>query len=128
MEGHTITRRIGGVSSPPYPDNTSHSSPPGGTYVVVRPNPYEPGRGHIVVYNWDLNDSVQVDISGLGLTVGDRYEVRNAQNYDQVMISGIFDGGSLVLSMTDQSVAVPIGWDASATKLTEFGAFGPTPI
>jgi len=123
MTGNTFIGRIAGFSAAQYPDNTYYSSTPGGTYVVVRPNPYEIGRGHIVVYNWDLNDSVEVDISSLGLAVGDRYEVRNAQNYDQVMLSGIFDGGPLVLSMTDQTVAVPIGWDPPATTLPEFGAF-----
>jgi hypothetical protein len=49
--------------------------------VFVRPNAYERGRGHIVVYNWENKNSVQVDIKSLGLTVGDTFEVRDVQNY-----------------------------------------------
>jgi hypothetical protein len=49
--------------------------------VKVRPNKYEVGRGHIVVFNWQTNSTISVDISSLGLTNGQRFEVRDAQNY-----------------------------------------------
>jgi hypothetical protein len=49
--------------------------------VVVRPNRYEPGRAHVVVYNWQHAADVAVNLSGAGLNVGDVFEVRDAQNF-----------------------------------------------
>src|SRR6185437_8871425 len=34
---------------------------PSGVRVFVRPNRYEPGRAHVVVYNWDRADTVEID-------------------------------------------------------------------
>ncbi|MBI3666959.1 MAG: right-handed parallel beta-helix repeat-containing protein, partial [Acidobacteria bacterium] len=31
---------------------------PSGVKVFIRPNQYEPGRAHIIVFNWDLSDTV----------------------------------------------------------------------
>jgi hypothetical protein len=62
--------------------NSSHTTNlPTANVVDVRPNKYEVGRGHIVVFNWQSNSIVSVDISSLGLTNGQRFEVRDAQNY-----------------------------------------------
>lgn len=67
--------------------------------IVVRPNKYEPGRGHIIVYNWDLQDTVSVDVSSI-LDIGDAYQVQDAQNFfDEPVASGIYDGSPLVLPM-----------------------------
>ena len=51
---------------------------PATTKVFVRPNKYEPGRSHVVVYNWGRQSEVAVDLSGV-LRAGNRYEVRNVQ-------------------------------------------------
>jgi hypothetical protein len=73
---------------------------PSGTKIVVEPNQYEPGRGNIIVYNWDLAGSVQVDLSGV-LSVGDGYEVRNVQNYfGTPILTGTYGGGAVTLPMT----------------------------
>ena len=55
-----------------YPENNS---------VVVRPNIYERGRGHIIIYNWEGLDDITVDISTLGLDEGEAFEVRDAENF-----------------------------------------------
>lgn len=67
-----------------YPFDTNSTwtrSYPENNTAVVRPNLYERGRGHIVIYNWQALDNVTVDISTLGLDEGEPYEVRDAQNY-----------------------------------------------
>ena len=38
-----------------------HGQPP--TKVVVRPNPHEAGRAHVIVYNWDRRQSVPADLA-----------------------------------------------------------------
>ncbi len=49
--------------------------------IIVRPNIYERGRGHIIIYNWEELADVTVDISTLGLDEGEIFEVRDAQNF-----------------------------------------------
>jgi hypothetical protein len=49
--------------------------------VSLRTNKYEVGRANLVVFNWESNSVVNVDVSGLGYTQGQRFEVRDAQNY-----------------------------------------------
>jgi hypothetical protein len=60
-------------------DSRFYGARPRGVEVFVRANQYEPGRGHIVVYNWDRVSTAQVDLSGL-LRANDRFEIRDAQN------------------------------------------------
>ena len=40
------------------------SSAPTGVWAFVRPSIYESGRANIVIYNWDRNPAVSVDVSG----------------------------------------------------------------
>jgi hypothetical protein len=82
-----------------------------GTSVFVRPNRYEPGRAHIVVYNWDSLSHVTVDVSSV-LAPGAAYELRNAQDFfAPPVLSGVFDPAhpELELPMTGLSVAAPTG-------------------
>jgi len=99
---------------------------PTGVKVFVRPNSYEAGCGNILVYNWDLNNSVSVDISSLGLQVGDLYEARDAQNYfGAPVVTGIYDGTPISLPMNLTQMAVPVGTVERIPTHTapEFGAF-----
>ena len=99
---------------------------PSGTKVFVRSNKYEVGRGHIIVFNWDLNDSVKLDISTLGLHIGERYEVRDAQNYFGAPVaSGTYEGQEIRLPMKLAEVTRPIGTVERIPTHTapEFAAF-----
>ncbi|KPL83173.1 hypothetical protein SE15_07910 [Thermanaerothrix daxensis] len=106
----------------------AHSSMVNGwpTYsqVIIRSNRYEAKRGHIIVYNWALQSQVMVDLSGLGYKVGDRYEIHNAQNYDETL-TGTYQGEPVALPMNGWSVAKPIGWPEPLRPVTlpEFGVF-----
>jgi hypothetical protein len=72
---------------------------PEGTRVFVRPNEYEPGRGHIIIYNWDEKPSVSVDVSKI-LQPGQPYRVLDAQNYyGDPVLEGVWDGQKLDLPM-----------------------------
>jgi hypothetical protein len=48
----------------------------------VRVNRYEPGRAHVVVYNWERLESVRIPLSEVCETShADVYDIRDAQNY-----------------------------------------------
>ncbi|PHR59469.1 MAG: hypothetical protein COA44_00575 [Arcobacter sp.] len=62
-------------------DSTWTRSYPQENSIFVRPNLYERGRGHIVIYNWEIKSNVNVNISDLGLNEGEAFEIRDAQNF-----------------------------------------------
>jgi hypothetical protein len=83
---------------------------PDGVEVFVRPNRYESGRGHIIVFNWDRNNSVSVDIASLRLEVGAYYEVKDAQNYFGPPVArGTYDGKPITLPMSLSALPLPVG-------------------
>lgn len=82
---------------------------PTGAKVVVEPNAYDSKRANIVVYNWDLRSTVNVDLSSI-MAPGTTYEVRNAQDfYAPPVLTGTYTGQPVALPMTGLSVARPIG-------------------
>jgi hypothetical protein len=89
--------------------------------VVVRPNQYEAGRANIVVYNWERHATVSADFS-MVLTVGDRYVVRNVQDFDGTPVaSGTYEGGSIQLPMAAVTPPAVIGRASTSAPIT-----GPT--
>ena len=123
MTGNTYYGTIDGFSPGQYPNNTYLSARPTGTKVFVRPNQYEAGRANITIFNWNLNNSVSVDLSAV-LPVGTGYEIRNANDFFGAPVtSGTYAGGSVTIPMTGLSVAAPVGWSAPAPLGPEFGVF-----
>jgi hypothetical protein len=77
--------------------------------IFVRPNRYESGRAHIVVFNWPRQAAVAVSLAGV-LQAGDRYEIRNVQDiYGPPVVSGTFDGGAVIVPMSGVEPPAPIG-------------------
>jgi hypothetical protein len=89
--------------------DAAQSTTPSAPTVVVRPNSYEAGRAHVVVYNWTLQGSVSVDLSGV-LAPGDAYEIRNVQDlFGSPVTSGTYGGGAVMLPMAGISPPPRIG-------------------
>ena len=108
-------------------DKSSEYTPaaPTGVKVFVRPNQYEKGRAHIVIFNWIRQASVEVDLSQV-LRTGEDYEIRDAQNYFGLPIArGIYNGSPVSIPMTLEALAEPIGNVPIKPGHTapEFGAF-----
>jgi hypothetical protein len=93
-------------------DLSSTYSPgaPTGVQTFVRANAYEPGRANIVVFNWSMQGSVQVDLSGSGIKAGDSYQIRDAQNwYGGPVVSGMYSGAAVTVPMTGLTLVQPVG-------------------
>jgi hypothetical protein len=99
------------------------SRPSSGSSVTVRPNAYERGRGHVVVYNWSKAGSVSVDLSKV-LASGQRYTVHNVCNLSgNPVASGTYSGGSVSLSMATMPPPALIGRSAKRTPPSCGGMF-----
>ena len=124
ITGNTFYGSISGFTQSGFPSNTYYGSTrPTGVKVFVRPNAYEAKRANIVIYNWDLQGTVSVDVSGV-LAVGDGFEVRNAQDFfGAPVLTGTYSGGSITLPMTGLSVAAPVGVVAPNPTGPEFNVF-----
>ncbi len=123
LSGNTFYGSIAGFSSGSYPSNVYLSSRPTGVRVFLRPNPYEAGRAHVVVYNWDLSASVGVDLSSV-LAPGTNFEIRNAQNYfASPVLSGTYNGGQVTLPLTGLTPATPVGQPTPGSTGPEFNVF-----
>jgi hypothetical protein len=123
MTGNAFYGSISGFTQSQYPSNTYYSSRPSGVKIFIRPNAYEAGRANVTAYNWDGLNFVNVDVSP-SLSVGDGYEVRNAQDFfGPPVLSGIYSGAALTLPLTGLSIAAPVGRAAPGPSGTEFNAF-----
>jgi len=93
--------------------------------VFVRRNFYEPNRAHVVIYNWPKRDAVEVDLSVMNPQPGDRWTLRNVQNYFEEFETGIWDGRPLKVRMTGWTAAAPVGEEGPLRPATfpEFGVF-----
>jgi hypothetical protein len=97
---------------------------PDGVEVFVRPNVYEQGRAHVIIYNWDLKDVVEAD-AGRVLPIGAKYEVRDAQNFFGPPVAiGTYDGKPLRLPLRGLKTAQLIGGTVRLeTTAPEFAVF-----
>jgi hypothetical protein len=93
-----------------YPDNFFNASRPKETVVLVRPNRYEPGRAHVVIYNWSRRPTVSIDLSTV-LADGDRFELLDVQNHAAPPVaSGVYRPGEpLSVRVADLKAAAAIG-------------------
>ncbi len=105
--------------------------------VFVRPNAYadayDPRRANIIVYNARRDSTVTVTLPPGVLAVGDRYQLRDVQNFfGPAVASGVYDGGSFGLRMPGANdpitapVSIPVnrpGHSPPQHTDVEFGAF-----
>jgi len=91
--------------------------------VVVRPNKYEPGRAHVIVYNWQRLPEVAVDLSNV-LVPGTAFEIRSAQNIlGPPVVEGEYAGGTVLLPMHGLHVARPLMANATPATAPRFNVF-----
>jgi hypothetical protein len=94
----------------PYLQNTTITGRPTGTRVFIRPNKYEPGRANVAIYNWDLSPSLSIDLAPARLAIGQRFEIRDAQNiFAPPVVSGTYSGERVTVPMSSLTAATPVG-------------------
>jgi hypothetical protein len=63
--------------------------------MVLQKNQYEPGRAHLVVYNWGKQASVGVDLTGI-VDLGGDYKIWDVSNFKGGPIAtGKYAGGNV---------------------------------
>jgi hypothetical protein len=83
------------------------------------------GRLHVAIYNWELEDTVTVDVSAYW-SQGQSVTVANVEDYfTDIDTLTVGAGGTLAIDMTaaGHSVQAGQGFDTPATCFPEFGCF-----
>jgi hypothetical protein len=72
--------------------NSTVVAVPSGAKVVLLPNDYEPGRGHLAIFNWSGLDDVTVDLSSV-VKSGAAFSLYPAKDvYGTPAVSGVYSG------------------------------------
>lgn len=88
--------------------DTATGADPTGSWVRVRPNTFEAGRGHVIIYNWAGASTVTADISSV-LSSGDIYNVYNVENlFGSAVTSGTLSGSVLTFPMSVVTPPAPL--------------------
>lgn len=95
---------------------------PRGHWIYVLPHGADANRVTVVVYNWERADSLSMAAPDF-LKAGDRYELRNVQDYRRDIVSRVHDGGPIALPMQKHTVAAPAGLAPPAGTFPVFGVF-----
>jgi hypothetical protein len=115
--GALIAKRDGAGAGQIWRDNTERAAP-SATQVVTRPNLYEKGRAHLIVFNWGADKTAQADVSGV-LAPGDRYDVRNVQDlFGPPVASGTVAGTTIIIPLGGVAPPPPVGRKASRAPRT----------
>jgi hypothetical protein len=109
-----------------YPANRLREVTPTRARSFVRPNRYDSTRAHVIVYNWPLQDTVEVDLRPTGWKSGTRVQVFDAERLMAgPLFTATYDGTTLMIPMTGLTAEPPIGGPARAATHTApgFGVF-----
>lgn len=103
--------------------DTRGGAKPTGVTVVVRANPYERGRGHVIVYNWSGVASVAANLSAV-LRAGDRYQIHHVYDlWGAPIASGTYGGGTVTIPWRTPSVPRGLAGVTPASIGAAFGVF-----
>jgi hypothetical protein len=113
-----------------YAQNSYLTELPSDTRVIVRPNRYEPGRAHVIVYNWDRWRTVTVDLAPARLAAGSRFEIRDAQNFfGEPVYAGVYDRRPVALTVRGLQAAAPVqGMETPPHSAPQFVVFIVLPL
>jgi hypothetical protein len=114
-----------------FPQNRYDADTPGRNVVQIRMNRYERGRAHIIVYNWEADRYLDLDLGSVCASLADRIEVRDAQNlFGEPVASGKCSDEVLRLPLTGLKAAAPVGDVPNPPRHTapEFAAFVALPV
>jgi Right handed beta helix region len=133
LEGNTFIGSVTGFDRTQFSSNTYYpygTKPESGVEVFVRPNQFEKGRAHVIVYNWELKNRVSIDLTSV-LNEGQEYEIRDAQDYfGSPVTKGTYGSLPVEVPMGTTAVSAPVGKVPNPPVHTsaEFGVFIVLPV
>lgn len=108
--------------------NDFQNSPPStGKKIFVQANVYDPRRAKIVIYNYDEDASVNVDLSSV-LKVGEAYRIHSTFGlFNNPLLTGLYDGGLVSIPMGSIEPPQPTGYPTNIEESDDphrkFGVF-----
>lgn len=72
--------------------------------VILIPNKYEPKRANLYIFNWSQKESVNLSL-GEFASAGDTLEIRDIQNPDNIIFSGVYNGHAQTFPMRLTAIA-----------------------
>jgi hypothetical protein len=127
LQKNTLSGQYGfGALPKTYPDNQYEAERPRQTVVRYRSNRYEPGRAHVIVYNWEKGPAASIDLTKAGLASGDAFEIVDVQNYQaEPLVKGVVPAnGTVDVAMTNLKAMPPTGHPGPiAHTAPEFAVF-----
>jgi hypothetical protein len=93
-------------------------------HIKVIPNDYQEGRAHVVVYNWENQDEVSIDLGDI-MERNDTYIIYDVENVFEPLLSGVYNGESVEIPMHLSEIIQPTGEGVYLVDHTssEFGVF-----
>jgi hypothetical protein len=124
LRGNTLYGLIPSDHAQLLAGNTVYRSRPPGAHGFVRVNEYDPRRAHLVVFNWDRQSHVPVDLSPLRLIRGEPFELFDVQDlFGAPVLRSRYLSRTVMVPMNGRAVGPPVGAAAPAHSDVEFGAF-----
>jgi len=85
--------------------------PTSGKKIDIKANLYDSHRARIVIYNYDNDESVDVNLSSV-INVGERYRIHSSfALFKEPIISGVYDGSLVSIPMDSVEAPQPNGLD-----------------
>lgn len=128
LDGNTFIGNTVGFDTATYSNNTYLANEPtSGQNTFLRANNFDGDRANLTIFNYDDEDSVQVDVSSV-FNAGDSITARNVQDYwiDTQSLTVAGDGTIAVdTQVVNRSVERPVGTEdyTPPTTFPRFGAF-----
>lgn len=119
--GFDFTAWPNNIDTTPWPAPITF--PAAGNRVFLTANEYDAKRAQLTIYNWELADSVTVDVSTI-YKAGDTLKARNVQDYwIDIQNLVVSEAGTIRVNMQNRTVASPVAWTPPPTTFPRFGAF-----
>jgi hypothetical protein len=112
----TTWRNISAAAGKGFDANSTEVSGTPANKIVVLPNEYETGRGHVAIFNWSLSSTVNVDLSSI-VSSGSAFQVLDPRNMGTPVLTGVYSG----------PVNIPTGGSEFVAFLVQAGSAPPPP-
>ncbi|TXD36690.1 hypothetical protein FRC98_12740 [Lujinxingia vulgaris] len=109
LENNAFYSELSGIDPAMYPDNLYGGSLPTENRVVLQVNEYSAGRAHLIIYNWEMREEVEVDL-GAFADPGASYTIRSVYDvWGPPVAQGTYEGEGVRVPMGSVAPPQPAG-------------------